>query len=280
MHDKSYGSGRFCSVHCARRVAATRKWEKSRSEKNKRLEAIRPAMLAPPPAPCPLPMLSGKKRRLVGRHLEQMTISDTPAFYVSPQTYVPHRLEVPPTHLSNQPQSSSPVLSVPPSIHPQTYLPAPPVHYSQVNQMETVQQPILYTSDTRPAQQMCYGYPGIPAYSVHPAHSPVDTTSYSATSPSPSQSPSPLPQRSVHYPQMPVLQRQLAPNYVIANGPAFEMETVSATASPARIDDPALAYAQHPMHIQQALKAPVRKEKQNETSESAARALLCLRETN
>lgn len=48
LHDKSYGSGRFCSVHCARRVAATRKWEKSRSEKSKRLDAIRPAMISSP----------------------------------------------------------------------------------------------------------------------------------------------------------------------------------------------------------------------------------------
>lgn len=48
LHDKSYGSGRFCSVHCARRVAATRKWDKSRSEKSKRLDAIRPAMIASP----------------------------------------------------------------------------------------------------------------------------------------------------------------------------------------------------------------------------------------
>lgn len=29
-HDASYGSGRFCSVHCARRVAASRKWHKQR----------------------------------------------------------------------------------------------------------------------------------------------------------------------------------------------------------------------------------------------------------
>lgn len=30
-HDRTYGSGRFCSVHCARRIAASRKWEKQRS---------------------------------------------------------------------------------------------------------------------------------------------------------------------------------------------------------------------------------------------------------
>lgn len=30
-HDRSYGSGRFCSVHCARRVGASRKWEKQRN---------------------------------------------------------------------------------------------------------------------------------------------------------------------------------------------------------------------------------------------------------
>lgn len=29
-HDGGYGSGRFCSVHCARRVAASRKWAKRR----------------------------------------------------------------------------------------------------------------------------------------------------------------------------------------------------------------------------------------------------------
>ncbi|CAN8061777.1 unnamed protein product [Agarophyton chilense] len=29
-HDASYGSGRFCSVHCARRVAASTKWQKQR----------------------------------------------------------------------------------------------------------------------------------------------------------------------------------------------------------------------------------------------------------
>lgn len=29
-HDASYGSGRFCSVHCARRVAASKKWHKQR----------------------------------------------------------------------------------------------------------------------------------------------------------------------------------------------------------------------------------------------------------
>ncbi|CDF39307.1 unnamed protein product [Chondrus crispus] len=37
-HDGSYGSGRFCSVQCARRIAASRKWEKQRSER-KRLAA-------------------------------------------------------------------------------------------------------------------------------------------------------------------------------------------------------------------------------------------------
>lgn len=30
-HDRTYGSGRFCSVHCARRVAAGRKWANQRS---------------------------------------------------------------------------------------------------------------------------------------------------------------------------------------------------------------------------------------------------------
>lgn len=34
-HDGGYGSGRFCSVHCARRVAASRKWAK------RRLSAVR-----------------------------------------------------------------------------------------------------------------------------------------------------------------------------------------------------------------------------------------------
>lgn len=48
-HDRTYGSGRFCSVHCARRVAAAKKWQKCRSDKFKRLDAIKPAMLAPPP---------------------------------------------------------------------------------------------------------------------------------------------------------------------------------------------------------------------------------------
>mmetsp|Transcript_37196 Transcript_37196/g.148478 ORF Transcript_37196/g.148478 Transcript_37196/m.148478 type:complete len:186 (-) Transcript_37196:320-877(-) len=33
VHDGTYGSGRFCSVHCARRVAASRKWEKQRDAK-------------------------------------------------------------------------------------------------------------------------------------------------------------------------------------------------------------------------------------------------------
>lgn len=53
VHDMSYGSGRFCSVHCARRVAATKKWQKTRTDKCKRLDAIKPAMLAPPPQPLP-----------------------------------------------------------------------------------------------------------------------------------------------------------------------------------------------------------------------------------
>jgi len=35
LHDGSYGSGRFCSVHCARRVAASRKWEKQRDAKRR-----------------------------------------------------------------------------------------------------------------------------------------------------------------------------------------------------------------------------------------------------
>lgn len=47
-HDGSYGSGRFCSVHCARRIAASRKWEKQRSER-KRLAVAAAAAAASAP---------------------------------------------------------------------------------------------------------------------------------------------------------------------------------------------------------------------------------------
>jgi hypothetical protein len=33
VHDRSYGSGRFCSVQCARKVAAKAKWERHRSQR-------------------------------------------------------------------------------------------------------------------------------------------------------------------------------------------------------------------------------------------------------
>lgn len=38
-HDRTYGSGRFCSVHCARRVAAGRKWANQRSAQKRAVEA-------------------------------------------------------------------------------------------------------------------------------------------------------------------------------------------------------------------------------------------------
>ncbi|OSX69484.1 hypothetical protein BU14_1466s0002 [Porphyra umbilicalis] len=38
-HDRTYGSGRFCSVHCARRVAAGRKWANQRNAQKRAVEA-------------------------------------------------------------------------------------------------------------------------------------------------------------------------------------------------------------------------------------------------
>lgn len=57
-HDESYGSGRFCSVHCARRVAAASKWAKQRGEKARRLEAIKPTMLSTPLMPLAAPSMA------------------------------------------------------------------------------------------------------------------------------------------------------------------------------------------------------------------------------
>lgn len=59
LHDRTYASGRFCSVNCARRQAASQKWSKSRAERSRRLDAIRPA--APPPPP-QLPQLPHEQR--------------------------------------------------------------------------------------------------------------------------------------------------------------------------------------------------------------------------
>lgn len=319
LHDKSYGSGRFCSVHCARRVAATRKWEKSRTEKSKRLEAIRPAMpmLAPPPQtpPCPLPILTGKRRRVVDRHLEQLHISETgTSFYVTQPYNLPQRLDFsahrPPQLCTPPPQpSTSPMIPVPAPPLQGPYIPphahASPIQYAQpVRQLPPglevpfITSQLVYTShdpatvNTSVQQGFCYGYSNIPAYSLHhPGASPVDSASHSAISPSPTPSPSPITNvqhpPSFQYPPVSVLhQRPLPSNYILTRAPAFETETVSSTASPARVDEAATSVCEQTSQLQHVGKklhmstSGKRDKPAIDTSEGAARALLCLRENS
>lgn len=303
LHDKSYGSGRFCSVHCARRVAATRKWEKSRSEKSKRLEAIRPAMLAPPPTstPCALPVLTGKRRRVVGTHLEQLHISEPPAMYVNSAGYasVPQRLELARGMCNTPPPAAaSPVLSVATPIgsgymptHPAPP-PVPAVPYAQpVGQMPQTadvimaaahQQQVFYANQdaARMSAGLCYAYPNLPAYTVHGA---AESPTYSTLSPSSSPSPTPCQMdRGVAYPGMHMMPRAVQGGYMFARGPAFDMDCANAAASPARIDEVAEVDADQRgpdlVAVQKMVTMGGKGDKPAiETSESAARALLCLR---
>lgn len=46
-HDGSYGSGRFCAVHCARRTAAALKWSKKRASRSNRASTSSSSLSAP-----------------------------------------------------------------------------------------------------------------------------------------------------------------------------------------------------------------------------------------
>lgn len=173
-HDKSYGSGRFCSVHCARRVAATRKWEKSRTEKTKRLDAIRPATLAPPPNPSPLPPLTGKRRRLVARQFEHLHIAHTAAL-ATPPPAPPPRL-----HVADPATNSMTSHIITPSAPPTTARPVTP----------SLPPPMPYPVSLLPTPLPAPGHPALP-YAAHLPYAALPVTH----SPAP---PPPPPTHAVH----------------------------------------------------------------------------------
>lgn len=296
-HDRSYGSGRFCSVHCARRVAATRKWEKSRSEKNKRLEAIRPAMLAPPPAPS---SLAGKRRRVIGRGVETIHPSDQgQSFYVTGTAYtVPRPIEV-------SSPARTPLLATTPGASYLPPLPQTPLHYQQAPTAAAIDSSMvgpqvvyanhsLTSGSAQPNHSpLFYGQPAVPAYRVmHPAAtSTVDTGAYSLMTQSPSPPPNVV--SSQHQPMQYTpptsLQGPMQENGMFQRSMVFDMEAMSAAASPTSFEgvQPAesmvlsLGKAGQP-HLDGALDIAPRKSAAKgvvEGSETAARALLCLRAT-
>lgn len=296
-HDRSYGSGRFCSVHCARRVAATRKWEKSRSEKSKRLEAIRPAMLAPPPVPS---SFAGKRRRVAGRSVEATHLPDQgQPFYVTGTAYNVHRSVEVPAQAHTPLLSTTPVASYlpPPPQTPMLYQQAPSAaaaDLSMVGPRVVYASHALTSGSPQPTHSsLFYGHPAVPAYRVmHPAAaSAVDTGAYSTMTQSPSPPPAAVSsqhQLMQHTPS-PSLQRPMQGNRVFQKGIIFDMEAVSATTSPTSLEraQPAESMALSlgkagSASLDAALDIAPRNSTAKgvvEGSETAARALLCLRAT-
>lgn len=127
-HAGTYGSGRFCSVNCARRTAAARKWAKQRAERRRLAAAAAPL---PPVAGPPGATTLGKRRRLpvtplaqpqpvaFARHVAPAVVGPPQAGHarIAP-TVLPHR------YVPVMPLPMSPYFSYPAPMHfPGQYVP-------------------------------------------------------------------------------------------------------------------------------------------------------------